>query len=49
MHYPARYSDLPEYAFARLRRLLADVPPGGPDLAMTIGEPRAPVPDFRRP
>jgi N-succinyldiaminopimelate aminotransferase len=44
MQYPARFSDLPEYAFARLRRLLAGVRPGGPDLAMTIGEPKHPLP-----
>jgi N-succinyldiaminopimelate aminotransferase len=50
MHYPVRYSDLPEYAFPRLRRLLADVPQGGPlggpEIAMSIGEPQHPVPDF---
>ena len=50
MHYPARYADLPEYAFPRLRRLLADVPrggpPGEPEIAMSIGEPQHAVPDF---
>jgi aspartate/methionine/tyrosine aminotransferase len=46
MRYPARYADLPEYAFPRLRRLLADVPRGGPEIAMSIGEPQHPVPDF---
>jgi N-succinyldiaminopimelate aminotransferase len=46
MHYPARYADLPEYAFPRLRRLLADVQPGGPEIAMSIGEPQHPVPAF---
>ncbi len=46
MQFPARFSDLPEYAFPRLRRLLAGVRPGGPELAMTIGEPRHPVPAF---
>ena len=44
MQFPARFSDLPEYAFPRLRRLLAGVTPGGPELAMTIGEPRHPMP-----
>jgi N-succinyldiaminopimelate aminotransferase len=44
MQFPARFSDLPEYAFPRLRRLLEGTPPGGPDLAMTIGEPRHPLP-----
>lgn len=46
MQYPARYADLPEYAFPRLRRLLADVAPGGPEIAMSLGEPQHPVPDF---
>ena len=46
MQYPARYADLPEYAFPRLRRLLGDVPPGGPEIAMSLGEPQHPVPDF---
>lgn len=44
MQFPARFSDLPEYAFPRLRRLLAGVTPGGPELAMTIGEPKHPMP-----
>jgi aspartate/methionine/tyrosine aminotransferase len=44
MQFPARFADLPEYAFPRLRRLLGDVRPGGPDLAMTIGEPKHPLP-----
>lgn len=46
MQYPARYADLPEYAFPRLRRLLADIAPGGPEIAMSLGEPQHPVPDF---
>ncbi len=46
MQFPARFSDLPEYAFPRLRRLLDGVPPGGPELTMTIGEPRHPLPDM---
>jgi aspartate/methionine/tyrosine aminotransferase len=44
MQFPERFSDLPEYAFPRLRTLLAGIPPGGPELAMTIGEPRHPIP-----
>ena len=44
MQFPARFSDLPEYAFPRLRRLLEGTPPGGPELAMTIGEPKHPLP-----
>ena len=46
MQFPARFSDLPEYAFPRLRRLLDGVPPGGPELAMTIGEPKHPLPEM---
>ena len=44
MQFPARFADLPEYPFARLRRLLEGVPPGGPELAMSIGEPKHPLP-----
>ena len=44
MQFPERFSDLPEYAFPRLRTLLAGTPPGGPELAMSIGEPKHPVP-----
>jgi N-succinyldiaminopimelate aminotransferase len=46
MQFPARFADLPEYAFPRLRRLLAGTLPGGPELAMTIGEPKHPLPDL---
>ena len=46
MQFPQRFSDLPEYAFPRLRALLSDVPAGGPVIEMTIGEPQHPVPDF---
>jgi aspartate/methionine/tyrosine aminotransferase len=46
MQFPARFQDLPEYAFPRLRKLLAGVPPGGPELVMTIGEPRHPLPEM---
>lgn len=44
MRFPERFSALPEYAFPRLRALLRDVPAGGPELAMTIGEPKHPMP-----
>lgn len=43
MQFPARFSDLPEYAFPRLRRLLEGVAPGGPEVLMTIGEPKHPL------
>lgn len=46
MQYPARYSELPEYAFPRLRRLLGGHAPGGPEIAMSLGEPQHQVPDF---
>ena len=46
MQYPKKFSDLPEYAFPRLRRLLGDIAPGGPEIAMSLGEPQHPVPDF---
>jgi N-succinyldiaminopimelate aminotransferase len=41
-----RFDSLPEYAFPRLRRLLDVHAPGGEAIAMTIGEPRHPMPDF---
>ncbi len=46
MAYPERFSNLPDYAFPRLRKLLDAHVPGGPAIAMTIGEPRHPMPDF---
>ncbi|MEO1456088.1 MAG: aminotransferase class I/II-fold pyridoxal phosphate-dependent enzyme [Pseudomonadota bacterium] len=49
MQFPARFADLPEYAFPRLRRLLAGTEPGGPEIAMSIGEPQHAVPDFVMP
>ncbi|MEM8570814.1 MAG: aminotransferase class I/II-fold pyridoxal phosphate-dependent enzyme [Pseudomonadota bacterium] len=45
MQFPQRFSELPEYAFPRLRRLLGDVSAPFPDLPMSIGEPRHPLPD----
>ncbi len=46
MQYPTRFSALPEYAFPRLRALLAPVPAGGEVLHMTIGEPKHRFPAF---
>jgi N-succinyldiaminopimelate aminotransferase len=46
MAFPERFSNLPEYAFPRLRGLLDHHAPGGAPIAMTIGEPRHPMPDF---
>lgn len=46
MAFPARFSDLPDYAFPRLRKLLDHHAAGGDPIAMTIGEPRHPMPDF---
>ena len=46
MAFPERFSNLPEYAFPRLRALLDHHQPGGEPLAMTIGEPRHAMPPF---
>jgi N-succinyldiaminopimelate aminotransferase len=46
MAFPERFSNLPDYAFPRLRKLLDAHVPGGPQISMTIGEPRHPMPDF---
>lgn len=46
MAFPERFSNLPEYAFPRLRALLDHLPSGGEPIAMTIGEPRHAMPDF---
>jgi aspartate/methionine/tyrosine aminotransferase len=46
MAFPERFSNLPDYAFPRLRRLLDAHAPGGDAIAMTIGEPRHAMPDF---
>lgn len=40
MDQPERFSNLPEYAFPRLRTLLDARDPGGEPIAMSIGEPR---------
>ena len=46
MAFPKRFSNLPDYAFPRLRKLLDAHAPGGEPIAMTIGEPRHPMPAF---
>ncbi len=46
MAFPERFSNLPEYAFPRLRALLDHHPAGGEPIAMTIGEPRHAMPPF---
>ncbi len=46
MVYPERFSNLPEYAFPRLRTLLDVHAPGGDPIAMTIGEPQHDFPSF---
>lgn len=46
MAFPERFSNLPDYAFPRLRKLLDSHAPGGEPIAMTIGEPRHAMPDF---
>ena len=46
MQHPARFQDLPDYAFPRLRALLDGHAPGGDPIAMSIGEPTHPYPAF---
>jgi len=46
MQYPQRFSNLPEYAFPRLRTLLDAHAPGGSPVHMTIGEPRHAFPHW---
>lgn len=46
MQFPERFSSLPDYAFPRLRKLLDPHHPGAEPIAMTIGEPRHPMPYF---
>ena len=41
---PKRFSDLPEYAFPRLRTLLDTHAPGAETIHMSIGEPKHPFP-----
>lgn len=44
--YPERFSNLPAYAWPRLRALLDVHEPGGDPINMTIGEPQHPFPAF---
>jgi aspartate/methionine/tyrosine aminotransferase len=44
--FPERFSNLPAYAFPRLRALLDHHDPGGPVLHMSIGEPKHPFPTW---
>jgi aspartate/methionine/tyrosine aminotransferase len=44
--FPERFSNLPAYAFPRLRALLDSHVPGGPTVNMTIGEPKHPFPEW---
>lgn len=46
MTYPKRFSNLPPYAFPRLRTLLAGLEPGGAPVDMTIGSPLHPFPQW---
>jgi aspartate/methionine/tyrosine aminotransferase len=46
MDFPERFSNLPPYAFPRLRALLDDHPAGGDVVHMTIGEPKHKFPTF---
>ncbi len=46
MNFPERFSNLPEYAFPRLRALLDVHAPGGDVVHMTIGEPKHPFPQW---
>ncbi|TCL00658.1 aspartate/methionine/tyrosine aminotransferase [Shimia isoporae] len=46
MMFPERFSNLPAYAFPRLRALLDHLKPGGPVMHMTIGEPKHAFPDW---
>jgi len=46
MNFPERFSDLPEYAFPRLRGLLDAHAPGKEPIVMTIGEPMHEIPPF---
>ena len=46
MTFPERFSNLPEYAFPRLRALLDAHAPGGDVIHMSIGEPKHAFPDW---
>ncbi|WP_298259776.1 aminotransferase class I/II-fold pyridoxal phosphate-dependent enzyme [uncultured Litoreibacter sp.] len=46
MTFPERFSNLPPYAFPRLRSLLAGLEPGGVPVDMTIGSPQHAFPEW---
>ena len=46
MQFPERFSNLPPYAFPRLRTLLDAHAPGGEVVHMTIGEPKHSFPQW---
>jgi aspartate/methionine/tyrosine aminotransferase len=46
MTYPERFSNLPDYAFPRLRALLDGHMPGGELISMSIGEPKHAFPEW---
>ncbi|WP_298361265.1 aminotransferase class I/II-fold pyridoxal phosphate-dependent enzyme [uncultured Litoreibacter sp.] len=46
MTYPERFSNLPPYAFPRLRTLLSGLETGGAPVDMTIGSPLHPAPHW---
>ena len=46
MAFPERFSNLPAYAFPRLRALLDPHAPGADPIDMTIGEPKHAFPDW---
>ncbi len=46
MMFPERFSNLPAYAFPRLRALLDHLDPGGDVVHMTIGEPKHAFPSW---
>jgi len=46
MDFPERFSNLPEYAFPRLRTLLDAHAPGGPVIHMSLGEPKHAFPPW---
>ncbi|NIZ61876.1 aspartate aminotransferase [Sedimentitalea sp. CY04] len=46
MNFPERFSNLPAYAFPRLRALLDHYTPGGDVVHMTIGEPKHEFPQW---
>ena len=44
--FAGRLSQLPESMFAKLANLLDPVPPGGPPVSLSVGDPRGSVPAF---